>query len=212
MNTNIITFKGEGIVGECELNQDVFACPYRPDILSMVVRWQLAKRRSGCHASKGISDISGTTRKPYKQKGTGRARQGSLRSPQFRGGAVIFGPVVRSHAFSLNKKIRSMGLKVALSFKCAKASLLCMDDSVFESKKTKDFVNWFVANQQLKECKSALFVLDCEGFESVRSVVSNLFHVNVIKPEGLNVYDVLRHERVIISQSALKVLLSRFGV
>ncbi len=93
-------------VGDIELAEEVFGLPVRRDILARVVNWQLAKRRAGTHKTKGISDISGTTKKPYKQKGTGRARQGSLRSPQFRGGAVIFGPVVRSHEFGLQKKVR----------------------------------------------------------------------------------------------------------
>jgi large subunit ribosomal protein L4 len=92
--------------GDIELSEEVFGLPVRSDILARVVNWQLAKRRAGTHKTKGISDISGTSKKPYKQKGTGRARQGSLRSPQFRGGAVIFGPVVRSHEFGLQKKGR----------------------------------------------------------------------------------------------------------
>src|SRR5688572_10995848 len=101
--------------GEVTLNADIFGAAKRPDILARVVNWQLAKRRSGTHKTKGISEISGTTKKPHAQKGTGRARQGSLRSPHMRGGAVIFGPVVRDHGFSLPKKVRQLGLKVALS-------------------------------------------------------------------------------------------------
>src|SRR6185369_11790408 len=104
-------------VGEIDLDEAIFGQAPRRDILARVVNWQLAKRRAGTHKTKGVSDISGTTKKPYKQKGTGRARQGSLRSPQFRGGARIFGPVVRSHEFSLQKKVRKLGLKTALSAK-----------------------------------------------------------------------------------------------
>src|SRR5260370_14222867 len=104
-------------VGDIELADEVFGLPVRRDILARVVNWQLAKRRAGTHKTKGIGEISGTTKKPYKQKGTGRARQGSLRSPQFRGGAVIFGPAVRSPEFSLQKKVRKVGLKTALSSK-----------------------------------------------------------------------------------------------
>src|SRR5258707_3177467 len=110
-------------VGDIELAEDVFGLPIRRDILARVVNWQLAKRRAGTHKTKGISDISGTTKKPYKQKGTGRARQGSLRSPQFRGGAVIFGPAVRSHEFDLQKKVPRRGLTTALSAKQAKGKL-----------------------------------------------------------------------------------------
>ena len=114
MEVSIINVNSDKI-GTIDLNPLIFSVDYRPDILKMVVNWQLSKRRAGTHKAKTIGDISGTTAKPYRQKHTGRARQGSLRSPQFRGGAVIFGPVVRNHAYSLNKKVRKLGLKVALS-------------------------------------------------------------------------------------------------
>src|SRR5277367_7196954 len=114
-------------VGDIELDDAVFGLPIRGDILARVVNWQLAKRRAGTHKTKGISDIAGTTKKPYAQKGTGRARQGSLRSPQFRGGARIFGPVVRSHEFDLQKKVRKLGLKTALSAKQAEGKLIIID-------------------------------------------------------------------------------------
>jgi len=118
-------------VGDIELADEVFGLPIRGDILARVVNWQLAKRRAGTHKTKGISEIQGTTKKPYKQKGTGRARQGSLRSPQFRGGATIFGPVVRSHEFSLQKKVRKLGLKTALSSKQREGKLVQKGDVAF---------------------------------------------------------------------------------
>src|SRR3990170_8228745 len=124
-------------VGDIDLDEAVFGLPLRPDILARMVNWQLAKRRAGTHKTKGISDISGTTRKPYRQKGTGRARQGSLRSPQFRGGAVIFGPVVRSHEFDLQKKVRKLGLKTALSAKQAEGKLMVIDAARLDEAKTK---------------------------------------------------------------------------
>src|ERR1700750_2741811 len=106
-------------VGEIDLDDAIFGVPVREDLIFRVVNWQLAKRRSGNHKTKGVSEISGTTKKPYNQKGTGRARQGSLRSPQFRGGARIFGPVVRSHEHDLTKKVRKLALRTALSGKGA---------------------------------------------------------------------------------------------
>src|SRR5213595_2128074 len=124
-------------VGDIELAEQVFGLPVRKDILARMVNWQLAKRRAGTHKTKGISDISGTTKKPYKQKGTGRARQGSLRSPQFRGGAVIFGPVVRSHAHDLPKKVRKLALKTALSAKQAEGKLVVIDTATLDEAKTK---------------------------------------------------------------------------
>src|ERR1700675_1765955 len=124
-------------VGDIEPAEEVFGLSVRGDILARVVNWQLAKRRAGTHKTKGISDISGTTKKPYKQKGTGRARQGSLRSPQFRGGARIFGPVVRSHEFGLQKKVRRLGLKTALSAKQAEGKLVVIDEATVAEAKTK---------------------------------------------------------------------------
>src|SRR5689334_10260374 len=124
-------------VGDIDLADEVFGLPVRRDILARVVNWQLAKRRAGTHKAKGVSDISGTSKKPYKQKGTGRARQGSLRSPQFRGGAVIFGPVVRSHEFDLQKKVRKLGLKTALSAKQAEGKLVVIDTAKLDEVKTK---------------------------------------------------------------------------
>src|SRR5271154_4931943 len=114
-------------IGDIDLAEEVFGLPIRRDILARMVNWQLAKRRAGTHKTKGISDIQGTTKKPFKQKGGGRARQGSLRSPQFRGGAVIFGPVVRSHEFGLQKKVRRLALKTALSSKQAEGKLIIID-------------------------------------------------------------------------------------
>src|SRR5215470_16358046 len=124
-------------IGEIDLADEVFAVPVRKDILARAVNWQLNKRRSGNHKTKGVSEISGTTKKPYRQKGTGRARQGSLRSPQFRGGARIFGPVVRDHGYGLNKKIRKLGLKTALSVKCAEGKLVVLDE-LGQAAKTKE--------------------------------------------------------------------------
>src|SRR5919197_1248142 len=115
-------------VGDIDLAEEVFGLPIRRDILARMVNWQLAKRRAGTHKTKGISEIQGTTKKPWRQKGTGRARQGSLRSPQFRGGAVIFGPVVRSHEYGLQKKVRRLGMRCALSAKAAEGKLVILDD------------------------------------------------------------------------------------
>src|SRR5215471_8423513 len=136
MKASVITLDNAP-AGEIELDEQVFGLPVRKDILARMVNWQLAKRRAGTHKTKGISDISGTTKKPYKQKGTGRARQGSLRSPQFRGGAVIFGPVVRSHEFGLQKKVRKLGLKTALSAKQAEGKLVIIDAATIAEAKTK---------------------------------------------------------------------------
>src|SRR5690242_20873714 len=120
-----------------DVYKDIFERPVRKDILARAVNWQLAKRRAGTHKTKEIGDISGTTKKPYSQKGTGNARQGSLRSPQFRGGATIFGPVPRSHAHDLPKKVRKLALKTALSAKAADGRLVVLDRAAADGHKTK---------------------------------------------------------------------------
>src|ERR1700744_3189532 len=132
-------------VGEIELDDAIFGVPVREDLIFRAVNWQLAKRRAGTHKTKGISDIAGTTKKPYKQKGTGNARQGSLRSPQFRGGARIFGPVVRSHEHDLPKKVRKLALKTALSAKAAAGQLVIVDEAVTDTHKTKALAGSFKA-------------------------------------------------------------------
>src|SRR6478752_9464871 len=122
-----ITTLDKTTAGSADLPDEIFGTTPRPDIMARVVHWQLAKRRSGTHKTKGMSEVSGTTKKPYKQKGTGNARQGSLRSPQFRTGGVVHGPVVRSHEYSLNKKVRRLGLISALSQKLAENKLVVLD-------------------------------------------------------------------------------------
>src|SRR5207248_5798442 len=142
--------------------------------------WQLAKRRAGTHKTKGVSDISGTTKKPYRQKGTGRARQGSLRSPQFRGGAVIFGPVVRSHEFGLQKKVRRLGLKTALSAKQAEGKLIGVDEARLDEAKTKALRNRFAA----LGWGSVLIIDGSTVDEGFARAARNLPRVDVLPPEG----------------------------
>src|SRR5271168_1897746 len=114
-------------LGTAELPDEIFGAKPRTDLMARVVHWQLAKRRAGTHSTKGMNDVSGTTKKPYRQKGTGNARQGSLRAPQFRGGGIVHGPVPHSHAYSLNKKVRRLGLISALSQKQADGKLVVLD-------------------------------------------------------------------------------------
>jgi large subunit ribosomal protein L4 len=192
-------------VGDIELAEEVFGLPVRRDILARVVNWQLAKRRAGTHKTKGISEISGTTRKPYRQKGTGRARQGSLRSPQFRGGARIFGPVVRSHAFSLQKKVRRLGLKTALSAKRSEGKLVVIDAAHIAEPKTKllrqrlDALGW----------DSVLIIDGPEVEESFARAARNLPKVGVLPQQGANVYDILRRDLLVLTRAAVEHLEGR---
>ena len=191
-------------VGDIELAEEVFGLPVRRDILARVVNWQLAKRRGGTHKTKGISDISGTTKKPYKQKGTGRARQGSLRSPQFRGGAVIFGPVVRSHAFDLQKKVRRLGLKTALSAKQAEGKLIVIDEAQLGEAKTKalrarlDTLGW-----------GSVLIIDGAVNENFARAARNLPRVDVLPQQGANVYDILRRDMLVLTRDAVQQLEAR---
>jgi large subunit ribosomal protein L4 len=192
-------------VGDIELSDEVFGLPLRRDILARVVNWQLAKRRAGTHKAKGISDISGTTKKPYKQKGTGRARQGSLRSPQFRGGAVIFGPVVRSHEFDLQKKVRKLGLKIALSAKQAEGKLIVIDEARVGEAKTKvlrarlDALGW----------ESVLIIDGAAVDEGFARAARNLPKVDVLPQLGANVYDILRRDTLVLTRDAVQSLEAR---
>jgi len=192
-------------IGDIDLADEVFGLPVRGDILARVVNWQLAKRRAGTHKAKGISDISGTTKKPYKQKGTGRARQGSLRSPQFRGGAVIFGPVVRSHEFGLQKKVRKLGLKTALSAKQAEGKLVIIDAASVAEAKTKALRAQF----ETLGWESVLIIDGAAVDEGFAKAARNLPKVDVLPSQGANVYDILRRDTLVLTRAAVEQLEAR---
>jgi large subunit ribosomal protein L4 len=192
-------------VGDIELADAVFGLPVRRDILARVVNWQLAKRRAGTHKAKGVSDISGTSKKPYKQKGTGRARQGSLRSPQFRGGAVIFGPVVRSHEFDLQKKVRKLGLKTALSAKQAEGKLIVIDAAKLDEAKTKALRARFAA----LGWESVLIIDGTTLDEGFARAARNLPKVDVLPQQGANVYDILRRDTLVLTRDGVEQLEAR---
>src|SRR3954470_4970829 len=135
MQIEIKTLDG-GAAGSADLPEPLFGAKVRPDIIARVIQWQLMKRRAGTHKIKGMGEVSGTTRKPYKQKGTGNARQGSLRAPQFRTGGIVHGPVVRDHGYSLNKKVRKLGLISALSQKAAEGKLVVIEAATAGTTKT----------------------------------------------------------------------------
>ena len=192
-------------IGELELADEVFGLPIRRDILARVVNWQLAKRRTGTHKTKGISEIRGTTKKPYKQKGTGRARQGSLRSPQFRGGARIFGPVVRSHAFDLQKKVRRLGLKIALSAKQDEGKLVLIDAAHVGEAKTKALR----ARLAALGWDSVLIIDGSVVEENFVRATRNLPGVDVMPQQGANVYDILRRDTLVLTREAVRQLEAR---
>ena len=192
-------------VGDIELADDIFGLPVRRDILARVVNWQLAKRRAGTHKTKGVSEIRGTTKKPYRQKGTGRARQGSLRSPQFRGGARIFGPVVRSHTFSLQKKVRKLGLKTALSAKQNEGKLVIVDAARCAEAKTKS-----LSTQLDRLGWDSVLIIDGPVVDErfVRAA-RNLPKIDVLPQQGANVYDILRRDLLVLTRAAVEHLEAR---
>jgi large subunit ribosomal protein L4 len=192
-------------VGSIELPDALFGLAVRGDILQRVVRWQLAKRQAGTHKTKVISEVSGTTKKPFKQKGTGGARQGSLRSAQMRGGGIIFGPVVRSHEFSLPKKIRSLGLKTALSSKAKEGKLVILDGVADKKTKTKDLATRF----KKLGWTSALIIDGAEVDETFARAARNIQGIDVLPTQGANVYDILRRDVLVLTKAAVEKLEER---
>jgi large subunit ribosomal protein L4 len=194
------------VVGEIELEAEVFGQDVRQDLLARAIHWQLSKRRSGNHKTKGISDISGTTKKPWAQKGTGRARQGSLRSPQFRKGAVIFGPVVRSHEYDLPKKVRAQALRVALSAKQAEGKLIIIDTAAATSLKTKAMS---VALKNLGAGQSVLIIDGANLDKNFTLSIRNIANVDVLPEQGANVYDIIRRDTLVLTKNAVEQLTER---
>jgi large subunit ribosomal protein L4 len=192
-------------VGSIDLADEIFGLPVRRDILARMVNWQLAKRRAGTHKAKGISDVAGTTKKPWRQKGTGRARQGSLRSPQFRGGGVIFGPVVRSHEFGLQKKVRRLALKTALSAKQVEGKLIVLDKAQLAEAKTGALADRFRA----LGWESVLIIDGPTVDANFARAARNLPKVDVLPQQGANVYDILRRDTLVLTQDAVQHLEAR---
>ena len=192
-------------VGEIELLDDVFAVEPRRDIIARMVNWQLAKRRSGNHATKGISQVMGTTKKPWAQKGTGRARQGSLRSPQFRKGGVIFGPLTRDHAHALPKKVRQLALRMALAYKQKDGKLIVLDSAKLESHKTKTLAKKFEKLGLI----SALIIDGANLDPNFTKAARNIPHVDVLPEQGANVYDIIRRDVLVLTKNAVEQLQER---
>lgn len=204
MKVNVVTLENKA-AGEIELNEAIFGLAVRKDLLHRMVEWQRAKARAGTHKTKTVSEISGTTKKPWKQKGSGNARAGSLRSPQFRGGATIFGPVVRSHEVGMNKKVRKLALKIALSSKQADGSLFVLDAAQLDTPQTKVIANMFKQNGW-----TAPLIIDGPQInEAFAKAARNIMHVGVLPQQGANVYDILRHKQLVLTRDAVKHLEER---
>jgi large subunit ribosomal protein L4 len=205
MKLDITTFDG-GQGGSVELDEAIFGLEPRADLLARCVRWQLAKRQAGTHATKGRSDINRTTKKLYKQKGTGNARHGAASAPQFRGGGRAFGPVVRSHAHDLPKKVRALALRHALSAKAKDASLIVVDDARLEDAKTKGLLDRFGK----LGLGNALIIGGTEIDTGFQKAARNIPNIDVLPVQGINVYDILRREKLVLTRAAVDALEARF--
>jgi large subunit ribosomal protein L4 len=206
MQVNVITLDNAA-AGEAELPDELFGTAPRADIMARVVHWQLAKRRAGTHKTKGMGEVSGTTKKPYRQKGTGSARQGSLRAPQFRTGGIVHGPVVRDHGYSLNKKVRRLGLISALSQKARDGKLVVLDAATAEqgaktaamAKRVKT-LGWTKA-----------LVIDATVDENFIRTMRNIPGMDVLPTAGANVYDILNHDVLVLTRAGVEALKERLA-
>ncbi len=204
MQTEIKTLDGASS-GTAELPDEIFAATPRADIMARVVHWQLMKRRAGTHKVKGMGEVSGTTKKPYKQKGTGNARQGSLRAPQFRTGGAVHGPVVRDHGFDLPKKVRRLGLISALSQKASEGKLVVLDTATGAAK-TKELAAKFKTLGW-----TSTLIMDRVVDEAFGRASRNIRGINVLPSVGANVYDILRHDVLVVTTAAVEGLKERLA-
>lgn len=194
-------------VGEIDLPEAVFGAAPRADIMARVVHWQLAKRRAGTHKVKGMGEVSGTTKKPYRQKGTGNARQGSLRAPQFRTGGVVHGPVVRDHGYSLNKKVRRLGLISALSQKAKDGKLVVIESAAAGA----DAKTGTLAKQVKALGWSSALIVDAALDEHFARVVANVPKVQLMPTVGANVYDIIKHDVLAVTRAGVEALKERLA-
>jgi len=204
MKMQVVTLDNKA-AGEITLDPAIFGLKVRKDLLHRMVEWQRSKARAGTHKTKTVSEISGTTKKPWAQKGSGRARAGSLRSPQFRGGATIFGPVVRSHEVGMNKKVRKLALKIALSSKKADGTLFIIDSAKMDKPQTKKIVTFFTKNGWDRP----LIIDGATVDEAFAKAARNIMYVDVLPQIGANVYDILRHKQLVLTKDAVAALEER---
>jgi large subunit ribosomal protein L4 len=205
MDRQVTTLDG-GEAGSISLPDDIFGIEPRSDILQRMVRWQLAKRQAGTHKTKTRGEIALTTAKWYKQKGTGRARHGAKSAPQFRKGGKAFGPVVRSHAHDLPKKVRALALKMALSDKVQSDKLIVLSEASVKEPKTKALK----ASFGKLGFDSALIIDGAVVEDNFRLAARNIPEVDVLPIAGINVYDIMRRDTLVLTRAAVEALTERF--
>ncbi|WFU10251.1 50S ribosomal protein L4 [Rhizobium sp. CB3090] len=205
MELNVKTLEGKD-AGKVSLSDAIFGLEPREDILARVIRWQLAKKQQGTHKAQGRAEVSRTGAKMYKQKGTGRARHHSARAPQFRGGGKAHGPVVRSHEHDLPKKVRALGLRHALSAKLKSEDVIVIDSLVAADAKTKALASTF----ETLGLTNALFIGGAELDNNFKLAAQNIPNIDVLPIQGINVYDILRRGKLVLSKAAVEALEERF--
>tara|TARA_Y100000590_G_C15706647_1_gene1008851 strand:+ start:80 stop:703 length:624 start_codon:yes stop_codon:yes gene_type:complete len=204
MKVSILDLKAKES-GTVTINDEIFGLEPRKDILHRTVVYQLAKRRAGTHKVKNRSEITATTKKMYKQKGTGGARHGSKKVPQFRGGGRAFGPTPRDHSIKLTKKFRKLALRHALSAKKKEGNLIIINEAKMSKPKTSALVKTLAK----LSIESALFI-DCDNFDNNFALASmNIPNIDILPSKGINVYDMLRRDKLLITKAALKEIESR---
>ena len=200
---------GKGKGGKVDLDPTVFETQVRPHLFHAEVRRQLAARHAGTHSTKNRSGVSGGGAKPYRQKGTGRARQGTIRAPQFKGGGAVFGPVPRSYDHKLPKKMRRAALCSALSQRLAEGAVIVVDELEVENGKTRELIAKLTSAGVAD--RSVLIVI-AEADEKIERSSRNLPWANTIRAAGLNVYDILRHKQLMLTQAGLEAVQQRLLV
>jgi large subunit ribosomal protein L4 len=205
MELKVTTLEGKE-AGSVQLSDAIFGLEPRADIIQRCVQWQLNKRQAGTHKTQGRADVWRTGKKMYKQKGTGGARHGSARVPQFRGGGRAFGPVVRSHAFALPKKVRALALRHALSAKAKDGGIIILETATVKDGKTKELRTRFgklgLAN--------ALIIDGAQVEAGFANAARNIPNIDVLPVQGINVYDILRRQTLVLTKAALDALEARF--
>jgi large subunit ribosomal protein L4 len=202
---DVTSLDGEA-AGSIDLDDTIFGLDPRVDLIARMVRYQLAKRRAGTHQSQGRADVSRTGKKLYKQKGTGSARHGSARAPQFRGGGKAFGPVARSHEHELPKKVRALALKHALSAKAKDGGIIVWAEASVTEAKTKVLKSNFAKIG----LTNALIIDGPEPEANFCLAARNIPQIDVLPVQGINVYDILRREKLVLTKAAIDALEARF--
>ena len=191
-------------VSQIDLSDNIYKVPVKSVVLHEVTRMQMARRRSGTASVKHRSDVKGSGRKLFRQKGTGRARRGDIKAPLLRGGGVVFGPTPRSYSYNVSKKIKSLALKMALSSKFQENCLFVIDRIEIELIKTKEFLKVLDAFKM----ENALIITDKKN-ENLELSSRNVPGVKVLRSEGLNVYDILKYKNLVLLESAIKAIEGR---